>query len=189
MTRHFAYAAQVFGAALMAAQLAGSPARADYASDNKMCFTTDSSKATEKVAACTRLINSGRLRGKELASPYQDRAEGYRVLNKLDAALADFNRAIELDPQSPVPYVNRSEVHRLKGDYDGVIADTSRAMGIDPMFTAAYAIRGMAYQEKGDLVRARADYNKALAIPAKRNDGEWAQGIARTRLKALDEKK
>src|SRR5262249_48590438 len=144
MTRHIAYAAQVFGAALIASQLAAAPARADYASDHKMCYTTDTSKGAEKVAACTRLISSGRLRGKDLSSPYQDRAEGYRILNRLDESLADFNRAIELDTSSPIPYVNRAEVHRLKGDYDGVIADTSRAMGLDPMFTAAYAIRGMA---------------------------------------------
>jgi Flp pilus assembly protein TadD len=67
-----------------------------------------------------------------------------------------------------------------------VIADTSRAMGIEPTYTAAYTIRGLAYQEKGDLVRARADYNKAIALPASRNDGEWAQNVARGRLKGLD---
>jgi tetratricopeptide (TPR) repeat protein len=172
--------------AMMVLWLAAAPAQADFASDNKMCFTIDATKGAEKVAACTRLIQSGRLRGKDLAPAYQDRAEGNRLLKNLDASLADFDRAIDLNPRAPVPYVNRAEVHRLRGEYDEVIADASRAMGIDPTYTAAYTIRGLAYQEKGDLARARADYNKALAMPASRNDGQWAQDVARSRLKALE---
>jgi hypothetical protein len=88
---------------MMVLWLAAAPAQADFAGDNKMCFTTDAAKAAEKIAACTRLIKSGRLANKDLAAAYQDRAEGHRVLKNLDASLADFDRAVDLNPRAPVP--------------------------------------------------------------------------------------
>jgi tetratricopeptide (TPR) repeat protein len=180
-------------AVLLAAALAGAvwvaPAAADYAADRDLCHTFDADKTPQKIAACTRVIKTGRLSGRNLAIAYQDRAEGYRLSKEYDLALADFERAIKIDSQIAYPYLNRAEVWRLKGQYDQVIADATQAIRLDPALNASYAIRGMAYKEIGAIAKAREDFDHALAIPVKGNDGNWAQDVARAQLKELEEKK
>ena len=178
----------VFAAVAFAGAVAAGPAAADFASDRDLCHTFDADKTVQKIAACTRVINTGRLSGRNLAIAYQDRAEGYRLSKEYDRALADFDRAIKIDSQIAYPYLNRAEVWRLKGDYDQVIADATQAIRLDPALNASWTIRGMAYKEIGALNKAREDFNHALAIPVKGNDGNWAQDVARMQLKALDEK-
>jgi tetratricopeptide (TPR) repeat protein len=164
------------------------PAVADYASDRDLCHTFDSSLAAQKITACTRVISSGRLSGRNLAIVYQQRAEGHRVLKEYDRALADFERAIKIDSQLAYTFLNRAEVWRLKGDYNQVIADATQAIRIDPALNASYTIRGLAYREIGAVAQARDDFSHALAIAVKGNDGQWAQDVARGQLKELDEK-
>ena len=178
----------VFAAVAFAGTIAAGPAAADFASDRDLCHTFDADKTVQKIAACTRVISTGRLSGRNLAIAYQDRAEGYRLSKEYDRALADFERAIKIDSQIAYPYLNRAEVWRLKGEYDQVIADATQAIRLDPALNASYTIRGMAYKELGAINKAREDFNHALSIPVKGNDGNWAQDVARTQLKALDEK-
>jgi tetratricopeptide (TPR) repeat protein len=179
-------------AVVLAAAVVGAvcvmPAAADYAADRDLCHTFDADKTAQKIAACTRVIKTGRLSGRNLAIAYQDRAEGYRLSKEYDLALADFERAIKIDSQIAYPYLNRAEVWRLKGSYDQVIADATQAIRLDPALNASYAIRGMAYKEIGAIAKAREDFDHALAIPVKGNDGNWAQDVARAQLKELEGK-
>jgi tetratricopeptide (TPR) repeat protein len=172
-------------AAVFAATIAVAPAAAE--SDRDLCHTFDTDRNAAKIAACTRVINTGRLKGWDLAIAYQDRAEGYRLSKDYDHALEDYARAIKIDSQIAYPYLNRAEVWRLKGDYDQVIADATQAIRLDPALNASWAIRGMAYKEIGAIKKAREDFNHALSIPVKGNDGNWAQDVARTKLKELDD--
>jgi len=50
----------------------------------------------------------------------------------LDGALADYSRAIELDPKYAPAYYNRGIAKNAKGDLDGAIADYNRAVELDP---------------------------------------------------------
>jgi tetratricopeptide (TPR) repeat protein len=184
--RLFTLAGALLAAAVLGGTIGVVPAAADFASDNSLCHTFDSDKAAQKIAACTRVINTGRLSGRNLAIAYQDRAEGYRLSKEYDRALEDFNRAIKIDSGMAYPFLNRAEVWRLKGDYDQVIADATQAIRLDPALNASWTIRGMAYKEIGALNKAREDFNHALSIPVKGNDGNWAQDVARARLKELD---
>jgi tetratricopeptide (TPR) repeat protein len=172
-------------AALFAGQFASTPAFADQASDVKNCFSGDDNRATERISACTRIIESGKLSNNDLAGAYNWRGEAYRILKQYELALADYARSIEINPDSVYPFANRAEVYRMQGKTDLVIADATEAIRIDPELNASYAIRGMAYEKKGDIARARADFNKALALPVKGNDGPWAQEIARNHLQSL----
>ena len=177
---------------LVAAAFAGAfgvmPAEADYASDMTVCNTVSNKTPAEKVAACTRLIDTGRLNGKDLAAVYANRADRYRLLEQYDRALEDFDRAFKLNPTNPFAYLNRAEVWRLKGNDDQAIADASRAIQLDPALNSPWTIRGLIYEKIGAIAKAREDFNHALEIPVKANDGNWAQDVARARLKALEGK-
>ena len=187
VSRLIRHASILLTAMLLASPLAVTPASADYQSDSRDCFAVGYG-GEKRVAACTRVIESGRLRGSGLAGAYQTRAEGYRIVKKYDEALADFARAIEIDPQLALTYSNRAEVHRMLGNYEAVISDTTRAIVLDSTINAAYTLRGLAYEHNGDYAKARADFNTAIKLPPKGADGQWAQDVARTELKRMEDK-
>jgi lipoprotein NlpI len=178
--------AVVLAVAVILSQLTMRPAAADYAGDVSRCFSEGDSKWTERAAACTQVIKSGRANRKDLSGAYNWRGECFRILHQYDRALEDYARAIEIDPQSVYPYTNRAEVHRLQGNYGNVVADAARAIQLDPGMNATYTIRALAYEKLGNSAAARADYNKALALPSKGGDGPWAKAVAHLALATHD---
>jgi tetratricopeptide (TPR) repeat protein len=82
----------------------------------------------------------------------------------LDGAIADFNRAIEIDPKDDAPYFNRAQAKWLKKDTAGAIADYTRAIELGSTNPAAYNNRGNARAEKNDRDGAIADYTRAIEL-------------------------
>ncbi len=113
---------------LTASAVAGShapPARVapvDTAADRATC---EAAIGVSAVAACTRAIASDRFAGRELARLYGQRGDELRRIGSLDAALADFDRAIGLDPDDLHAWYKRADTHRDRGEFDFAIADYS----------------------------------------------------------------
>ena len=56
----------------------------------------------------------------------------YRAMGRYEEALADFTRAIELDPADAWAIASRGQTYRLMGRYDEALADFTRAIELDP---------------------------------------------------------
>jgi 3-oxoacyl-[acyl-carrier protein] reductase len=56
----------------------------------------------------------------------------YRAKADYDQAIADFSRAIALNPNSALAHYDRGLAYRAKADYDQANADFNRAIEIDP---------------------------------------------------------
>jgi tetratricopeptide (TPR) repeat protein len=82
----------------------------------------------------------------------------------LNGAVADFNRAIDLNPKDDAPYYNRAQAKRLKKDVAGAIADYTRAIELGSTNPAAYNNRGNARAENNDRDGAIADYTRAIEL-------------------------
>ena len=87
----------------------------------------------------------------------------------LDGAIADFDRALELDPKDASTYNVRGYTYMLKGDYERAIQDCSHSIelnetGNNPF---AYNNRGWAYCKKRDYDRAWADVKKCRELGGK----------------------
>ena len=82
----------------------------------------------------------------------------------LDGAIADFDRAAELDPKNDAPYYNRAQAKRLKNDTAGAIADYTKAIKLGSTNPAAYNNRGNARVENKDRDGAIADYTRAIEL-------------------------
>jgi tetratricopeptide (TPR) repeat protein len=82
----------------------------------------------------------------------------------LDGALADFDRAIELNPKDDAAYYNRAQAKRLKKDAGGAVADYTRAIELGSKNPAAYNNRGNARAENNDRDGAIADYTQAIEL-------------------------
>jgi tetratricopeptide (TPR) repeat protein len=65
----------------------------------------------------------------------RDRAKPPRphwTMEPYDEALADFNRALELDPKDVWALAGRGKTYRKMGRYDEALADYDRALELDP---------------------------------------------------------
>ena len=101
------------------------------------------------------------------ADDYNSRGLAKEAKGDHDGAIADYSRAIELDPEVHSLYYLRGLAKEAKGDLDGTIADYNRAIELDPKQPKAYINRGFAKQAKGDVDGATIDYNRALELAAK----------------------
>ena len=82
----------------------------------------------------------------------------------LDGAIADFNRAAELNPKDDAPYYNRAQARTLRNDTAGAIADYTKAIELGSTNPAAYNNRGNARAETKDRDGAIADYTRAIEL-------------------------
>jgi tetratricopeptide (TPR) repeat protein len=78
--------------------------------------------------------------------------------------MADFDQAIQINPDYTEAYTNRGLIWFNKGDYDKAMADYNEAIRLDPAYADAYIKRGAVWYYKGDYGSARADWEKALQI-------------------------
>jgi len=84
--------------------------------------------------------------------------------NKLDEAIADFDKAIEIAPDAPDPYLNRGAALEGKGLYQEAIDDYNRVLEIDPQDPMAYNNRGNAKAGQQRWDEALIDYQKAANL-------------------------
>ncbi len=87
--------------------------------------------------------------------------------NKLQQALEDYNKAIELAPNIADPYLNRGIAFEGLGKWSNAIADYNRVLELDPNDAMAYNNRGNAQAGLGKWQDAIADYQKAADINPK----------------------
>ena len=78
------------------------------------------------------------LRPEQRAIILTNRGNIYFGLGEQETATADFDRAIELNPNSKVAYYNRGLAAFVIGRYDDAIADSSEAIRVDPTMAAAF---------------------------------------------------
>lgn len=113
------------------------------------------------IAACTEALARY---PNEAATAYFNRALAYRDTGDWGHAIADYSRAIEINPKYGLAYERRGDAYRLTGHNDKAIADYTQAIAVYSGNAAAYTGRGLAYQAKRDLDHAIADYTKTIEI-------------------------
>ena len=85
-------------------------------------------------------------------------------LQQYDKAIADYNKAIELDPKSAVAYSRRGFAYGELEQLDKAIADLTKAIELDPKDADCYNNRGKAYLKVGKKKEAEADFAKAKML-------------------------
>jgi len=98
------------------------------------------------------------------AREYCNRGVARQNKGDLDGALADYSRAIELNPHDATAYNDRGLVKVAKGDLDGALADYNRALELTPRNFEIHGNRAAARQKKGDLDGALTEYTVAIKL-------------------------
>jgi tetratricopeptide (TPR) repeat protein len=100
------------------------------------------------------------------AEAYFNRGVDLQKKGDYDRAIANYSKAIEINPRLAEVYTNRGFAYLLKGQYDKAIADSNKAIELNPRLATAYSTRGNAYQGKGQYDQAIADYDKVTTRSA-----------------------
>ncbi len=104
----------------------------------------------------------------ELNPSYADahrlHAEVLWQTGRLNEAIAETKRNLELDPISLGNNVDLGVEYFLARQYDQVISQERKVLELDPNYIEAYYFRGIAYLKKSMLEEGKADLEKGLAI-------------------------
>jgi tetratricopeptide (TPR) repeat protein len=104
----------------------------------------------------------------------------YFNLGEYDHAIADYSRAIELDPTQGLAYNNRCLARAVAGkDLVDALADCDRALKLMPTNTDVRNTRGLVYLKLGDPAIAAAEYDLALAADPNDPIALFGRGLAR----------
>ncbi|MET7802764.1 tetratricopeptide repeat protein, partial [Streptomyces decoyicus] len=120
------------------------------------------------IAVLTLLLSRDGLdtRGRALAHVLRGRS--HHSAGQFDRALADYDRALELDtdpdPDHAWIMANRSRAHHGLGQFGRALADLDRAVELDPDNAWTVTSRGDTHRLMGQYDKALADYNHALRL-------------------------
>ena len=95
---------------------------------------------------------------------YANRGTVYYKTGDYDRAIADFDKAIELNPNNAEAHLGLGIVWSKKGDHDRTIAHFNKAVDLRPADAMMYIHRGLTHDEKGDYDLAIADFSKAINL-------------------------
>lgn len=91
------------------------------------------------------------------------KADALVCLEKYDDAIANYSRAIELDPKW-FDYFGRGIAYRAKGDLIHAQQNFDAGIAIAPTVPTLYVYRGVVLNARGDAAGARADFEKVSAL-------------------------
>src|SRR3990167_8898039 len=69
---------------------------------------------------------------------YIEKGEAYSKKGQSDKAIAEFNKALELDPKNARVFNDRGLEFWFKGDIDSALADYNKALEINPSLAMVY---------------------------------------------------
>jgi len=119
------------------------------------------------------------LKSPNKARPIGGLGDYYKDLGKSEMAIADYSRAIAINPKYTEAYINRGIIYGNMGKWNEAISDYSKAVEIDPKSDQAYYDRGNAYRTIGKWDKAIADYSRAIAINRKYSVAYSNRGIVK----------
>lgn len=105
---------------------------------------------------------------------YQKRAQDSVAKGDVDSALADFTKAIEMNPKANDAYWGRAGLYLAKEVLDLAIADLDKVVELKPDSSVAYTKRAEVLEKKGNVDKALVDYNKAISLDASNESAKTA---------------
>jgi tetratricopeptide (TPR) repeat protein len=95
---------------------------------------------------------------------YQWRGWCYEGKHEIEKALADYDEAIRLDPNSGWTYHEKALIRFRKRDYDQALHDFDEAVRCEPNSAEALVMRARCYRAMNDLDHALASLDGAVAV-------------------------
>jgi len=122
-----------------------------------------------------------------LTLAYACRGDCYHKIGDCTRALADYNKALELEPHDSFVLGDRAEEKLDLHDKQGALTDFDAAINMGPTYFFLHSGRAKLRLEKEDYAGAIEDCNKALKKCPIASDLYWSRGKAYEALGKLEE--
>lgn len=96
---------------------------------------------------------------KENPKARYSRAEFYEQIGEIDKAKEDYNKIIQLDPDSPGCYYARGQLYEKLGDLVSAERDYSQAISMNLREKKYYKARAGCYEKMNEHIKAKKDYD------------------------------
>ncbi len=150
---------------------------AEYATNNSPLVSRS------LLEPCNSSLDYGTLSLSDRAATFANRGIIHAATKNITAAMADYEKAMGISPQTPEIYVNRGNAYFLNMEYAMALADYEHSLelGIRQLHFVRYNM-GMTYDNLGNLDLAEEQLKQALII-----EPGWE--LAEERLQRVLEKK
>ncbi len=115
---------------------------------------------TAEIVAYTRVLKSL----KKFALPHLARGNAYLADRQPELALADYERALKLHPNSLDALALKGEALSALGRYDAALEALDKVIAARPKDTEALNARGIAHMALGHVEQANGDWRQQLAL-------------------------
>jgi peptidyl-prolyl cis-trans isomerase A (cyclophilin A) len=149
-----------------------------------------SGQRDQVIAKCDQALAEGPADGPVPAAALALRGMAFVQKENYARALADIDRASELDPTSPLPPEYRGRIFSLKGDPDRAIREFTKSLELartDSVRGRAYRWRGSEYLGKRQYEYAMADLNEGIRLSPDDADLYYDRGRCQREEGRLDE--
>ena len=123
---------------------------------------------------------------KQSAKLHSERGVAYSEKGQYDLAIAEFNKALKIDPLEVGIYNNRGITFSKKGQYELAIADFTKALEINHNDAESYYNRGITYAAVRRFDLALEDFNMYLKLNPVNAAVYKARGSIHAALACLD---
>ncbi|MEM7131260.1 MAG: tetratricopeptide repeat protein [Chloroflexota bacterium] len=110
--------------------------------------------------ACNEAVN----KDDQYAYGYIKRGDFYILQGQQAEALADYQRATELEPKLAYGYVQQGNIVASQEKLEEALNLYDQAIALDPTYAQAYLKRGLTLRYVGDLSAALADFDQTLLL-------------------------
>jgi lipoprotein NlpI len=126
------------------------------------CARSDVPQA--QIEACTKLIDTRLLQGRELAQALYQRGTGHAAKGEYQDAVRDYTQALKFAPNSSDALYNRGGAYSKLGRWDDALADFDALLEIVPNDPNTYYARAWVHAQRGEDKAAIADLDRVLEI-------------------------
>jgi tetratricopeptide (TPR) repeat protein len=152
------YCIFVGGLALVAGM--ASPSYAGMSQDLSSCTAAK----VREPAACSRIMNSGRLPREQMWIGYFNRGSANRHAGEYAKAVADFTQVVALNPSFARAYQSRGMAQDDLGARDKALIDLDKAIEVDPKDWSGFYSRAVVLRANGDSEPALRDLDTAAGL-------------------------
>ena len=114
--------------------------------------------------------------GEDSAEEHYRLALELQYEGKLERAISEYTRVLNIDDTFIEAYSNRGVAHMDLGDYDEAVEDFSNAIRQNPVVPYFYYNRGLAFERAGVLDYALLDYLDAVNLDQSYRDAFYGLG-------------
>ncbi len=139
--------------------LSGAAALATVIDPTLDCLSDDNER---RISGCSAMIETPGLPPEQLSVAYGLRALGYSLKGWFDKAVADYDKAIDLNPDFAAALNNRAWAYYKLGRPQQGAGDVERALRLAPDNPYALDTRAHIHQSTGNPAGALSDYERAM---------------------------